>query len=200
MPESGWNYEVGFKSFGPYLDYTINLYSQKLSDAIVRRNDAAGVEYFINSGGADMKGIESWWSLHFNKISIHFSNAYQPYTFQNYKQRTTDYSGLHVTGVPQYTMTGGIVYSPFSKVKIGLSSYYQSRLPLNDANTIWLAKYQVWNAFTHYAMTPHFYLKLSVENISDVLTNPGPDINAAANRYFNPGFGRTVAVHASYKW
>ena len=34
---------------------------------------------------------------------------YQPYTFQNYKQRTTDYSGLHVTGVPQYTMTGGIV-------------------------------------------------------------------------------------------
>lgn len=77
----------------------------QLKNAIVRRNDAAGVEYFVNAGGADITGAEAWLKYDYKTLSWSATTAWQPYEFVSYKQRTTDFSGLDVTGVPAHTVS-----------------------------------------------------------------------------------------------
>ncbi|HUM66069.1 MAG TPA: TonB-dependent receptor, partial [Chitinophagaceae bacterium] len=65
QPEFGWNYEVGARlnSANKLFELDVTAYYFKLQQAIVRRNNSAGQEYFINAGGTDQKGIElrgSW--------------------------------------------------------------------------------------------------------------------------------------------
>lgn len=200
LPEQGWNYELGYKTYSKAWDFTVNLYSMQLQDALVRRNDAAGVEYFVNAGGAIIHGIESFVRYHFKSWDISLGTAWQPYTFENYKQRTTDYSGLRVTGVPEHTLSSQISYRLIQPVVLGVSWYSQSNLPLNDANTAFLPKYQLLNAFAQWDINKRFHLSLSGENLLNQAYSSGPDINAAANRYYNPSPLSSIMALVKYTW
>lgn len=200
LPENGWNMEVGYKSFTQPLDFSINLYALQLQDAIVRRNDAAGVEYFVNSGGARMNGVESWAKYKSKRFHISAAIAWQPYTFQNYKQRVIDFSGLPVTGVPEFTLSSQLDYTLAQFIHLGVGWYHQTDLPLNDANTVLLPKYDLLTAFLRLDIRKGLYMTLSVDNLLNASYSPGPDINAAANRYFNPGAPRSLMVGVRYTW
>lgn len=200
LPEQGWNFELGYKSYSNRLDYSLNLYALQLQDAIVRRNDVAGVEYFINSGGARMNGIESWTQYKWNKLKISAAVAWQPYIFQDYKQRVTDFSGLSVTGVPEFTASGQVEYHIAKRIHLGMGWYHQADMPLNDANTVLLSQYDLINAFARWSIIKSVQLTLSGDNLLNSDYSPGPDINAAGNRYFNPGAQRSIMMSARYIW
>lgn len=203
LPEQGWNFELGYKSIGERWRYSINLYSMRLSDAIVRRNDNAGVEYFINAGGADIKGAEAWIQYQLPRVEFYLSSAYQPYKFVNYKQRTTDFSGLRVTGVPRFIHSFRVNWNIFSTLRMGASWYYQSNMPLLDANTVFHPSYSLLSGYLSYQLPIHRHrieLTLSGDNLTDTEYSPGPDINAAANRFYNPGLKRNVAIGLKWKW
>lgn len=198
LPESGWNLELGLKSYGPRWSYNINVYTMQLKNAIVRRNDAAGVEYFVNAGGADITGAEAWLKYDYKTLSWSATTAWQPYEFVSYKQRTTDFSGLDVTGVPAHTVSSQLNWRGIPKTNIGITWYYQSTLPLNDANTFLLPAYQLLNAHMVYDLTQTLNIGVSGENLLNADYSSGPDINAAVNRFYNSGPLRSVM--ATLKW
>jgi hypothetical protein len=90
------------------LQFDIALYHFKLNNAIVRRNNLAGEEYFINSGQTLQKGIEtsiqykvfSSKTTFIQSIQLNNSNSFQPYAFTNYVVGNNDFSGNALTGVP----------------------------------------------------------------------------------------------------
>ena len=203
LPEQGWNLEMGYKSFGEKWRYSLNLYSMRLRDAIVRRNDAAGVEYFVNAGGADITGIEAWIQYQLPGVEFYLSSAYQPYKFVNYKQRTTDFSGLRVTGVPRFIHAFRVNWEVFPSFRIGANWYYQSNMPLLDANTMFHPSYSLVSSYLSYQLPIHRHrleMTVSGDNLTDTEYSPGPDINAAANRFYNPGLKRNVAIGLKWKW
>ena len=203
LPEQGWNFELGYKSIRNQWRYSLNLYSMRLRDAIVRRNDNAGVEYFVNAGGADIQGAEAWIQYQLPRVEFYLSSAYQPYKFVNYKQRTTDFSGLRVTGVPRFIHSFRINWEFVPSLRFGAGWYYQSDMPLLDANTIFHPSYSLVSSYLSYQLPINRHrieLTLSGENLTNTEYSPGPDINAAANRFYNPGLKRNVAVGLKWKW
>ena len=197
--EKGWNIEAGIKGtfFENKLLVDLSVYQFKLNNAIVRRNDLAGAEYFVNAGSAKQEGVElliknnlvnqkiGW----VEKISINGSFSYQPYRFLEYQQGNNSFNGNTITGVPKTIAVIGFQMIFTKAIYLNASINANAKIPLNDANTVFADNYQLVQAklgkVIHWRKN-----KIDVfvggDNLLNQLYSLGNDINAAGNRYFNP--------------
>ncbi len=201
--EYGWNFEAGIKGYllQNRLQLDIALYHFKLNDAIVRRNNAAGAEYFINAGNTVQKGIESTFKYQFlkkagkclNLLNIGNSNSFQPYSFVNYVAGVNDFSGKALTGVPKY-INITTVEAVFKKRYSLLVIYnYTSAIPLTDANDAFASDYSLLQIKLNYNFTikkNQINLFVTADNLLNELYSLGNDINAAGKRFYNPAPAR----------
>jgi iron complex outermembrane receptor protein len=200
--ENGWNYELGLRGDmikrRVYVD--VNAFIFRLDDAITRRLNNAGAEYFVNAGGTDQKGMELLLSGIVIQQEKHFvqylkcftSFTYHDFRFRNYIVTNTNYSGNHLTGVPLHNGSIGVDASFKNGCYANIVFNYTHRLPLNDANTVYADPYRLLNIKIGWR---HSYNDLSIElfagadNLLNELYSLGNDINAAGNRYYNPAAG-----------
>ena len=204
-PEKGWNWEMGLKGFlwKNKLQFDFAYYHFQLTDAIVRRNNAAGAEYFINAGSAMQQGVEA--TLHatllksktafLNKAIIWSSYSFQPYHFINYSQGSISYSGNEMTGVPKNISVTGIDLEILQKITLHSSINIVSVIPLTDANDAYADAYQLLQFKMDYPISINkwaalFYL--GVDNALNQNYSLGNDINAAGKRYYNPAAQRNI--------
>ena len=212
QPESGWNIELGWRwNIVPgRLNWTASLYRFQLDQAIVRRNNAAGAEFFINAGSTSQPGIET--SLQWEiipsssvskwKLSLQSGYSFQPYQFRQYQQGTTNLSGKSLTGVPRDILTVG---NQLSHVK-GFYCHWQmnatSTLPLNDVNDEWAAPYQLLQAEIGWHLNnkgKRWHLFISADNLLNQSYSLGNDINAAGRRFYNPAPGISFLAGIRFK-
>ena len=121
-----------------------NYFDFRMKDAIVRRQNERGQEFFINSGATIQKGIEFLLeSKNFNlkndflsHFKFRFSGSFYDFKFQNYQQGETDFSGNELTGVPKTTINSLLNFTFFNILSVDYSHFYTSKTPLNDANTV----------------------------------------------------------------
>lgn len=202
--ESGWNYEAGIKGelFGRRLQFDVAAYFFQLKDAIVRRNNSIGAEYFVNAGGTEQKGIEAQFkyqlirrSVRLPGIGVWSSYSYQPFRFTEYQQLASHYSGNELTGVPRNILVAGIDLESNIGWYLSTSVNSVSPLPLTDANDAYAAAYQLLQLKMGYRCKSKM-CQLTVFAGADNLLNQhyslGNDINAAGKRYYNPAAGRNV--------
>lgn len=209
QPESGWNVELGWRcNLVPgRINWTASFYRFQLNQAIVRRNNAAGVEYFINAGSTLQPGLESslqWQIIPFSSKSKWQLNwqtgySYQPYQFIEYRQGTTDLSGKSLTGVPRHMLTIGNQLTHSAGFYCNWQLNATSTLPLNDINDEWAAPYQLLQAEIGWKLRKrgkewHFFL--AADNLLDQSYSLGNDINAAGRRFYNiaPGISFMLGI------
>lgn len=200
QPESGWNKEAGFRwtAWKGRLQMDAAAFRYDLTDAIVRRLDENGVEYFVNAGGTKQTGLEAfataWLVSHKNTGAVRAaqltaSYTYSHFLFENYRDATADHSGNKLTGVPQSVIVlAGSVQFPFDiTLLVELNS--TSSLPLNDANTVYADKYHLLRSKLSWTLNQVKKMELAVFIGADNLLNEkyslGNDINAFGGRYFN---------------
>src|SRR5262249_18927814 len=133
------------------LEWNTSFYYFSLKNAIVRRTDSVGADYYVNAGGTIQKGIEVWLNgriisnqrKFINTLSIFSSFTYQPYRFDEYVVGSAVYSGNELTGVPRKISVSGIniktKYSWYANITFNLTS----SIPLNDANTVYAKSYHL---------------------------------------------------------
>ncbi len=202
QPEFGWNYEFGFRgsSVDNRFEYDAAVYYFKLQQAIVRRTDNVGAEYFVNAGGTNQKGVElsAGYSLIRNpsacislvKLSSGFT--FNDYIFTNYRVDNTDYSNNELTGVPKYNWVSGLDINTSKGFYFHTTFTYISKLPLNDANDAYAKAYNLlqgkigWKGKIGSTTTLELYG--GADNILNEKYSLGNDINAVppAKRYYNP--------------
>lgn len=192
--ESGWNAEIGVK--GDFAkrrgQFDAALYSFSLSNAIVRRNNAAGAEYFVNAGGTSQNGAELMikyqWLAHphgsLKALRTWMSFSYQPYTFSDYRQGAVEYAGNRLTGVPRTILVTGVDLL-MKRWYLNCSVNAASSLPLTDANDAIAEPYQLVQVKLGYRLS-RFEVYAGADNILDQRYSLGNDINAAGKRYYNP--------------
>lgn len=203
QPEYGWNYEVGLrgKTSNSRLQFDVVAYRFKLQDAIVRRTDNNGAEYFVNAGGTDQKGLEL--SAGYTAIqrsagfvrSLHFwgSATLNDFRFTSYQVNNKDYSGNALTGVAKSIYSAGIDIRTAPGLYLFSSFIYTSKLPLLDDNTVFASPYRLlsaklgWNKKIN-ALSVNLFA--GIDNALNQLYSLGNDINAAGNRFYNPAAGR----------
>lgn len=203
QPEFGWNYEAGIKgaAIGNRFRYNASLYYFELKDAIVRRVDDNGEEYFVNAGGTIQKGVEIWLKANIigpnngfiTSMDVWNSFSYQPYRFDDYKLGNDDYSGNKLTGVPRLINVSGIDLGLKSDYYLNVTFNYTSPIVLNDANTVSAKPYHLLQlkAVKDFVLNK---MKLKIfagaDNLLDEVYSLGNDINAFGGRYFNPAPAR----------
>ena len=203
QPEYGWNREIGLrgKLWKNRLLFDITAYHFKLQDAIVRRINDTGAEYFVNAGGTDQKGVEVFTEYILVQNSATFvrtaklwtSITLNDFSFTDYSIDDKDYSGNALTGVAKTICSGGFDMSTAYGLYLNTSFTQTSKLPLNDANAFYAPSYQVllgrlgwkkeFNAFSIELFT-------GIDNALNQLYSLGNDINAFGNRFYNPAPGR----------
>jgi len=205
QPEFGWNYEFGIRGNSPdnRFEFDIAAYYFKLQNAIVRRINTAGAEYFVNAGGTDQKGLElrAAYSLinnpstNLTSIKLWSGFTFNDYVFTNYIIDTINYSKNPVTGVPRYTSVTGLDINTAWGIYFHATFNHTSSLPLNDANSVSASAYNLlqsklgWKGKLNSSITLEIFG--GVDNALNERYSLGNDINAAGinpsvKRYYNP--------------
>ncbi|WP_294321796.1 TonB-dependent receptor [uncultured Chryseobacterium sp.] len=201
-PEFGWNKEAGIrKQFGNSIFLEGSYFDFRMKDAIVRRQNDAGQEYFVNSGETVQKGIEVLiesknFDLKNNVLSrfkFRFSGSFYDFKFKDYRQNENDFSGNDLTGVPKTTINSLLKLTFFRKLSVDYSHFYTSKIPLNDANSVWSDACLIGNVRFGLPVDldkTRLNLFLQIQNLYNEEYVLGFDINAFGNRYYNPAAKR----------
>lgn len=206
--EKGTSYEMGVRStlFSQRLFMDISAYSMILRQTISQRRDSSGADYYVNAGGTEQNGIESYFvytpypvlSRGFGLQNIWVSQTINHFRYKNYLSNGVDYSGKWLPGVPAYNLTIAMNASIFKFATLHIDWNYMSRVALNDANSAFAIAYEVTDvrlSYQHGTGKPvSWNINCSVNNLFNATYSLGDDINAAAGRYYNPASGRSFVL------
>jgi iron complex outermembrane receptor protein len=197
----GWNYETGFrlrnKDESMFLDASVFYY--KLDKSIVRRLNPDETEYYINSGGTNQPGFElafTDWLIKRNNtqfirgLQFNTSLTVSRFKFRDYNVIGANYSGNRLTGVPREVIVSSIQTLFPKNFALFVQHNYTSSIPLNDANTVYAAKYHLLQAKASWQHNighkTRFELYAGADNLLNQKYSLGNDLNAVGNRYYNP--------------
>ncbi|HRP30249.1 MAG TPA: TonB-dependent receptor [Agriterribacter sp.] len=203
QPEYGWNREIGIRgsAIDNRLYFDVTVFQFKLRDAIVRRINSADAEYFINAGGTNQKGIEAFTQYTLIRNSTGFirslrltgSITLNDFSFSDYSVDDKDYSGNDLTGVARTIWQAGLDVHSRLGIYLNSSFTHTSKLPLNDANSVYAPDYDVLLGRLGWRKPLRSFtleLFVGVDNALNQLYSLGNDINAFGKRYYNPAPGR----------
>ncbi|MEO7924015.1 MAG: TonB-dependent receptor [Chitinophagaceae bacterium] len=213
QPEEGTSYEAGIKSswLKEKLYTEINIFSYKLSNAIVVRKDVSNANYYVNAGSTQQRGIEAQVSYNFVRntqgfirgANVQLSYTLNDFHYADFKQGTTDFSGKQLPSVSPNTVAGMLDINLKPGLYTAFTYYYCDPIALNDANTFRASSYQLLGGKIGWKKTAKQYginLFLGADNLFDVKYSLGNDINAAGDRYFNVAPGRNYYAGVAFQW
>ncbi|MBX9781837.1 MAG: TonB-dependent receptor [Chitinophagaceae bacterium] len=209
--EEGWNYELGTRMnlLNEKLFIDVNGFLFNLKNTIVQRRDGTGADFFINAGSAKQRGVEALVNYKLagnnNKLitqsNIWMSYTYNNFTYKDFKQVNSDFSGKRLPGVPLSTVALGFDLLMKQGIYVNLTYNYNETVPLNDANTFKATDFHLLSARIGYR---HLFFKkikgevfIGGDNLFNETYSLGNDINAAANRFFNVAAGRNYTAGLS---
>lgn len=211
--EKGNNTEIGIRKAGKVISGEISLYHFGLRNAIVRRLDESGAEYFVNAGKTKQNGVE--WNIGWDILSnpklpvmlkLWHNGTYTKYTYEDFQQADANLSGKLIPGIPRFSQSTGLDVL----LKYGISAFltYQhgDSFYLNDANTVKNTAYNQWTARVSWKKSwgQHFYSELSAsaEKVNAGIYSLGYDLNAFGNRYYNaaPKDNLWAGVKIGWEW
>lgn len=200
QPENGWNYETGLRYRNRDQRWMIDacVYYFRLDEAIVRRLDTAGNEYFVNAGGTRQAGLELQADISLVKprntrlireLGLRNSFTHQHFLFRNYQDATGNYSGNRLTGTPRFVNVAGLLASFPAGISLFVQYNYTGDIPFDDANTVYAPAYhlvQAKAAWTRRYSTVKLEVFAGADNILNQRYSLGNDLNAPGGRYYNP--------------
>ena len=215
QPESGWNYETGFTihSKDHRLSADVTGFYYRLDNAIVRRLNDDDTEFFLNAGGTNQYGLETAVqasllpyaeSRFVRALQLRSAYTLSKFSFREYQDRAADYSGNRLTGVPKGSITSSVDMQFPKGFYFFLQHNFTSRIPLNDANSVFADKYNIvqsrigWRTLKFNKASLEIYA--GVDNLFDEKYSLGNDLNAAGNRYFNAAATRNFYGGVAYRF
>jgi iron complex outermembrane recepter protein len=198
--EQGWSYELGLKGsvIRSRWQFELSFFQFDLQDAIVRRTNAAGAEYFINAGGTKQQGVELFTEGYLinnpagkgiSYFRLWSTVTLSEFYFKDYKVNNVSYDGNELTGVPRQVILAGADISFLRHFYLNGTFNYTSRLPLTDANDVYALAYRLWQfrlGWQKQFGKHKLELFAGVDNLADEQYSLGNDLNAFGRRFYNP--------------
>lgn len=202
-PETGWNYEIGFKGnwLGNKLYTELSLFSTQIENLLVARRTADDQYVGVNAGSSSHPGLEflvNYKLLEFSKVQFtpYFSAAINNFKFKDYVDGEADYSGNQLTGVPDKQLNFGLDINTQYGFSLNTSYRTVGKIPMNDSNTKYTDSYSLLDIKATYFFTILKVLKTElnagVNNALDekyaasILPN-AVGFGTVAPRYYYPG-------------
>ncbi len=212
MPETSWNYEVGFrgKLLRDRLYYDVSLYNMQVQNLLVAERVGEDAWIGRNAGASLHRGLEA--ELHgvilrnspvFRELSLRANATLNDFTFTDFIDREVDYGGNTLPGVPDRVLYASLYAQSFGGFYLQPAGRYVGEMAMNDANTSHTQSYFTADITAGYKSTRFNQLNLDlflrVNNLFDkhyasmILVN-APSFGDASPRYYYPGLPRHFVV------
>ncbi len=202
-PETGWNYEIGFKGnwFKNTLYTELTFFSTQIENLLVARRTANDQYVGINAGSSSHSGIEflvNYKLLDSNifQVTPYFSATINNFKFKDFVDREADYSGNELTGAPDKQWSLGLDVNTKKGFSLNVSYLTIGKIPMNDSNTKYSDAYSLLDIKTTYSFTILKVLKtelsaginnaLDEKYAASILPN-AVGFGAVPPRYYYPG-------------
>lgn len=205
VPEFGWNKEIGIRKKIGSIFIETTLFHYQLKDAIVKRQDQEGNDYFINAGGTKQLGLEftvesqNYTFEHSVLNQLHFlvsGNLYD-FKYDAYQVNNVSYTNHQLPGISKFSMQSLINVELFYRFQLNFSNFFNSSMYLNDANTVKEKQFIVG----HLKLDTNFKINkiksnafFGINNLYNTKYSSGYDLNAFGNRYYNPAATRNFYI------
>ncbi len=217
LPESGINYEVGFK--GNWLNnnlYTeFALYSIQIKDLLVAERVAEDQFVGLNAGKTSHTGIEMLLNYSATlgpgiRLRPFVNASINYFEFKEFNDRDMDFSGNKLPGIPAHTVNVGMD-AGFQNFSLYTNLFMVGEIPLNDSNSQFTDPYELLNIKTTYELNLTGKINLlftaGINNVMDehysasILAN-AVGFGGAAPRFFYPGNPRNyyAGVTLNYRF
>ncbi len=209
--ETGINYELGARgTFVKNFSFDVALFSLQQDETIVVQRQINGSDFFVNAGGTSQLGAEVMVSYlkelkgsPLSSIKIWTSYTRNNFQFNTYVKNQQNYSHRNLTGTAPVVLVSG--FDLKSKVGFYLNSTfnYVDTIPLNDANTDFVASYYLIGSRLGWASTVKkmpIDIWLGIDNATDQTYSLGNDLNATGGRYYNAAAGRNWYVGFTFRF
>lgn len=208
-PESGWNFEVGFRSqISNRLRFSTSYYRIYVNDLLVARRTGEDAYIGVNAGQSHHFGLETeitWVAITKNGSSILALNGnatFATYRFQDFVDLGIDYSGNNLPGTAKETWFLGADLNPTKNISLNAWYRFNGKMPINDANTIFSDSFGISGLEVKYLARKgriKLDLKGGIQNVFDVhyasmLAVNAPSFNGNMPRYYYPGQPRNYYV------
>ena len=198
-PQKSRNYELGYKGIlGKQFRVDASFFYIEVEDEIVPYQIAGqiGRTYFRNAGLSERKGLELGLTYQvLAGLTTYFNYTYSDFLYKSYQTTAGKFDGNVLPGIPKHNIYGEIRYFP----SLGLYAIAQvrsiSKIYADDANTAQNEGYLTVNLRAGYKKKMgNFQLEpfVGVNNLFNEIYNANIQINATANRYFEPASGAFV--------
>ncbi|MFS2186961.1 TonB-dependent receptor [Mucilaginibacter sp. Mucisp84] len=211
----GWNYETGFRLRNRDETFMLDasVYYYRLNNAVVRRLNANETEHYINAGGTNQLGTEAslyYWIIRPGKygfirgLQFNESFTYSHFRFRDYMVTNANYSGNRLTGVPKNVFVSSLQIRFPESIALFVQHTFTSKIPLNDASTVYAPKYNLLQSRVSYQPTISRKIRFEIFAAADNLLNQkyslGNDLNAVGNRYYNAAPLRNYSVGMNFMY
>lgn len=202
-PETGWNYEIGFKGnwFENKVYTELTFFSTQIENLLVARRTANDQYVGVNAGSSAHPGIE--FLLNYKlletsafQITPYFSATVNNFKFKDFVDAEADYSGNELTGVPDKQWSLGLDVNTKKGFGLNVSYLTIGKIPMNDSNTKYSVAYSLLDIKTRYSFTILKVLKtelnaginnaLGEKYAASILPN-AVGFGNAQPRYYYPG-------------
>ncbi|RYY29793.1 MAG: TonB-dependent receptor [Sphingobacteriaceae bacterium] len=198
--EKGWNYEIGLRkqSVNARFNADAALFYYRLNNAIVRRLNDNGTDFYLNAGGTNQAGIETSASYQlvqnnttkfFRSLIISNSLTLSRFRFRDYFNAAVNYSGNKLTGVPATVSVSQFNATFPARLYFFFQHNYTSKLPLDDGNTAFAKAYNLvqtkigWNK--NLSKKTNLNIFTGIDNLLNQRYSLGNDLNAVGLRFYN---------------
>jgi iron complex outermembrane recepter protein len=195
-PQKSRNYELGYKGIlGKKFRADVSLFYIEVEDEIVPYQlvGQVGRTYFRNAGLSERKGLELGLTYKILAgLTTYFNYTYSDFQYKSYQTTAGKFDGNILPGIPKHNIYGEIRYFP----RMGIYAIAQvrsiSKIYADDANSAQNEGYVTVNLRAGYQYKiGNLQIEpfVGVNNLLNEIYNANVQINATANRYFEPAQG-----------
>ncbi|MDN5204838.1 TonB-dependent receptor [Fulvivirgaceae bacterium BMA10] len=212
QPETGYNFEIGSKGslWQNKLYYDLAIYSMRIRNLLVARRTAEDAFIGINAGKTKHNGVELNLNYYFIQNSNNTLNSYLSYTLADYSfdefvDGESDFSGNDLTGTPSNVLNIGVDFSSTTGFYGNANFQFVDEAPITDANTVYSNSYSLVNLKAGFRKSfgrfdIDFYGGLNNlfdEHYASMLLVNASSFGGNAPRYFYPGLPRNYYIGLS---
>ena len=204
-PSFGKHYELSsrWRPFSGKIDFQVNVFQMDIEDLIVARRVEEDRFVGINAGQSRHRGVEVMMNYNQNlseDILLNwFTNfTYNDFEFTDFIDEDQDFSGNKIPAIPEYDFQIGLNGNFKEHWMINFNSQFVGQIPLNDANSLYTDKYQLFNlklSYRTFLFKSESLFSFGINNLFDehyaasVLPN-AVGFGNSPPRYFYPGMPR----------
>ncbi len=209
QPQQARAFEVGLRgSLESGLTYEVNVFNTTVRDELVpfQLDDPGDARtYYRNAGRTQRQGLELALTAPIGE-HLQFKAAWTASKFRYRDYLDADgirYDGNRLPGIPDHNLFAELAWRDSRGRYAVLDTLYIGSLYANDANTVRLPAYTVWNARAGTRLggaSGRSELYVSINNLLNQRYNGNIRVNAANARYFEPAPDRTLYMGLVLSW